>query len=319
MIAFVHHPLQTFGDFVTHLGADDGFGALGVFYFGTIGLEWLAYLVFMRGKYDHKDGLNNIAVNLINTAFDAVVGLVLPMAVYIFVYQHWRLPLLLRVGALPVTVMLVAAFIMHEIAYYVDHRIGHRVGLFWAFHQVHHSSSEFNFTVAARGFLIDGNIVLHLVAVPLAFLGVPPVFWLGMHGLKSMYGILNHADFVPKLGVLEEFIATPSNHRAHHGVQPKYIDKNYSQVTVILDRLLGTFQKEEERAIVGLTTPFHSYNPLLTQIHGFIWLGERMRSADRWQDKLAYLWRPPEWTHAVRAAPAEAQTSVLAASIGPAE
>ena len=212
--------------------------------------------------------------------------------------------------------MLVAAFIMHEIAYYTDHRIGHRVGLFWAFHQVHHSSNEFNFTVAARGFLIDGNIVLHLVAVPLAFLGVPPVFWLGVHGLKSMYGILNHADFVPKLGVLEEFIATPANHRAHHGVQPKYIDKNYSQVTVILDRLLGTFQREEERAIVGLTTPYYGYNPLMTQIHGFIWLRDRMRTADRWQDKLAYLWRPPEWVHdGALAAPAhrtENRTAIAA-------
>lgn len=316
MLAFVQHAIDSLGAFVNSLGNDDGFGALGVFYFGSIGLEWLAYLAFMRGKYDFKDGLNNIAVNLINTAFDAVVGLVLPMAVYVFVYQHWRLPLLLRVGALPVTVMLVAAFIMHEIAYYVDHRIGHRVGLFWAFHQVHHSSNEYNFTVAARGFLIDGNIVLHLVAVPLAFLGVPPVFWLGMHGLKSMYGILNHADFVPKLGVLEEFIATPSNHRAHHGIQPKYIDKNYSQVTVILDRLLGTFQKEEERAIVGVTTPFYSYNPLLTQVHGLIWLRDRINSAERWQDKLLYLWKPPEWTHdgAVQALPVEAAPRPLIAA-----
>jgi len=28
-----------------------------------------------------------------------------------------------------------------------------------------------------------------------------------------------------------------------------------------------------------------------------------MRTADRWQDKLKYLWKPPEWTHDAAARP----------------
>ncbi len=303
MTLIPHHPLQAFAGFINLLGADNGFVALGVFYFGAIALEWTGYFIFKRDAYDYRDGVNNIAVNLINNVFDAVFGIIAPMALYTWVYLHWRV-----VGALPIGIALVATFIVHEIAFYVDHRIGHRVGLFWAFHQVHHSSNAYNFTVSARGFLIDGNIVLHLVALPLAFAGVPPVFWLGMHGLKSFYGIFIHGNFVGRLGILESFMATPSNHRAHHGTQPKYIDKNYSEVTIILDRLLGTFQREEEPPIIGLTTPFHSYNPLKTQVSGLVWLRDRMRSADRWQDKLKYLWMPPEWVHAAEPAPALSPT-----------
>lgn len=284
--------VRPIADFVMLMGGDDGFIALTCFYVGMVGLELLGYWVLTPGRYDLKDGLNNAVLNIINIAFDAFTSFVAPMVLYLWIYEHARLNPVLPIGA-----ALLLAFIGHEIAYYVDHRLGHRVGVFWAFHQVHHNSNEFNFTVAARGFLIDGNIVLHLCALPLALIGVPPVVWLGMHGAKSIYGIFNHANWVPKLGVLEEFMSTPANHRAHHGIQPKYIDKNYSQVTVILDRLLGTFQKEEETATVGVTKPYYDYNPITTQLSGLVWLRDRMRSADRWQDKLKYLWMPPEWVH----------------------
>ena len=287
--------VKAIDDFIHLMGGNNGFIALTVFYVVMVGSESAGYLIATRGRYDLRDSINNAIVNIINIAFDDFTSFVAPMVVYEWIYAHVR-----WIGAPPVWVSLVLAFIGHEIAYYIDHRLGHRVGLFWAFHQVHHSSNEFNFTVAARGFVIDGNIVLHMCAWPLAFLGVPPVVWLGMHGAKSVWGIFNHADWVPKLGILEEVLATPSNHRAHHGVQAKYIDKNYSQVTVILDRLLGTFQKEEERAHVGLVKPFYSTNPIKTELSGLVWLRDRIRSADRWQDKLKYLWMPPEWVHDAR-------------------
>jgi len=292
----MHHLLSqvvaSTGAFVNYMGSDDGFWGLAAAYFLMIVAEWIGYVLFRPGVYDHMDALNNIVINGIDFAFDFAISAIAPMVLYIWVYDHWRL-----IGPLPFLWSIPLAFVAHEICYYIDHRIGHRVGLFWAFHQVHHSSNEFNFTVAPRGFLIDGNIVLFLCAIPFAFLGLPPAVFLGMHAIKSIYGIFNHADYVPKLGVLETFIATPSNHRAHHGVQAKYIDKNYSQVTVILDRLLGTFQKEEERAIVGLITPYYDKNPIRTELAGLVWLRDRINSAPRWQDKWKYLWMPPEWTH----------------------
>jgi ribosomal protein L16 Arg81 hydroxylase len=38
-------------------------------------------------------------------------------------------------------------------------------------------------------------------------------------------------------------------------------------------------------------------NPLTAQFAGFRQLAEGMRSAQRLGDKLAYLYRPPEWSH----------------------
>lgn len=193
------------------------------------------------------------------------------------------------------------AFLVHEQAYYWEHRLGHRVGLFWAFHQVHRSSNEFNYTVAARGCWFDGMMTT-IFALPAALLGVPPVVYFGVEIAKNMFGIFNHSRFVPKLGVLEEFVATPANHRVHHGAQAKYIDRNYSQVLIIWDRLFGTFQREEETPHFGLVKPLHEYNPVKTQLAGIAWLAARMKSADRSQDKLRYLWKPPEWSYDGRCA-----------------
>ena len=128
-------------------------------------------------------------------------------------------------------------------------------------------------------------------------MGISPLQFFGVVILKNMYGIFNHARHVPKLGVLEDLIATPANHRVHHGTQPKYIDKNYSQVLIIWDRLWGTFQREEEEPVFGLVNPLETYNLITIELYGFHWLWARMASADRWQDRLAYLWRAPEWSH----------------------
>lgn len=86
-------------------------------------------------------------------------------------------------------------------------------------------------------------------------------------------------------------------HKVHHANQPQYIDRNYSQVLTIWDRLFGTFVEVGEEPGVGLVKPVHDDNPFTAQFAGLKQLGERMDTAERWRDKLAYLWRPPEWSH----------------------
>ena len=134
-------------------------------------------------------------------------------------------------------------------------------------------------------------------ALTASMLGVSPVVYLAIVVVKSAFGIWNHASYVGDLGWMEKVFATPRNHMVHHANQAKYIDKNYSQVLILWDRLFGSFQSYEERPIVGLVKPVHDNNPLTAQFAGVKQLIDRMATADRWQDKLAYLYRPPEWSH----------------------
>ena len=51
-----------------------------------------------------------------------------------------------------------------------------------------------------------------------------------------------------KLGWYERLFNTPSQHRVHHAVNPRYLDRNYAATLCIWDRLFGTFQEERAAA-----------------------------------------------------------------------
>jgi hypothetical protein len=88
---------------------------------------------------------------------------------------------------------------------------------------------------------------------------------------------------------------TPSHHRVHHGSDPEYLDKNYAGIFIVWDRMFGTFQPELQRPTYGLTKPVETYNLIRLQYgeYGRIW--RDVRAADRWRDKLGYLFGPPGW------------------------
>lgn len=260
-------------------------------YFGMVLAERGFYLIARRGQYNNGDALCSIGLNLMNSIIGLAVGLALPFAASIWLYDNARL---FTIDA--VWLALIVAFLCHELAYYWEHRLGHRVGLFWAFHSIHHSSNEFNHSTAARGFYLDGKLQIS-GAIAASLRGVSPMAYLAIVVVKSAFGIWNHASYVGDLGWMEKVFATPRNHMVHHANQPKYIDKNYSQVLILWDRLFGSFHPYEERPIVGLVKPVHDNNPLTAQFAGIQQLLDRIYTADKWSDKLAYLYRPPEWSH----------------------
>jgi sterol desaturase/sphingolipid hydroxylase (fatty acid hydroxylase superfamily) len=273
------------------MGGDNGIWWLAGGYFSMVIGERLYHLFAKRGDYNDGDALCSIGLNLMNSILGMVIGVLLPLVAYVWVYENYRLTTL---EILPVA--LIAAFVVHELAYYWEHRLSHRIGLFWAFHAIHHSSNEFNHTTAARGFYLDGLMRTPFELVG-AVLGVPPIVYFAMGAIKNLFGIWNHASYVGHMGVLETVFATPLNHKVHHATQAQYIDKNFSQVLVIWDRLFGTFEPCGEPPKVGLVTPVHDNNPLTAQFAGIIQLWQKMKRAERLSDRLAYLWRPPEWSH----------------------
>ena len=81
--------------------------------------------------------------------------------------------------------------------------------------------------------------------------------------VATIYGFWTHTETVGKLWrPLEWFFVTPSHHRAHHGSNPEYIDKNYANLLIIWDRLFATFEPEIAPVRYGLINNIHTYNPL---------------------------------------------------------
>lgn len=276
---------------VDTLGGPNGIWWLAGSYFGLVIGERVWRFLQRDGSYNDADALCSIGLNMMNSVVAMAVSVFVPIAFYVWVFENARLFDITHVGA-----ALVVAFLVHELSYYWDHRLGHRIGLLWAFHSIHHSSNEFNHSTAARGFYFDGLARTPFDAVA-ALLGVPPVAFFAVAAAKNAYGVWNHASYVGDLGWMERIFATPRNHKVHHANQPHYIDKNYGQVLIVWDRIFGSFAPCREEPVVGLVKPVHDNNPLTAQFAGLRQLWDRMKTADRWQDRLAYLWRPPEWSH----------------------
>jgi sterol desaturase/sphingolipid hydroxylase (fatty acid hydroxylase superfamily) len=276
-----------------------GHGAFLVLAFGFFGLVVFERARAFRHKlaYDNADALCSIALFFIANVLHQAVVFLVPIVVYVALFENFRLW-----DGISIWLAVPIAFVVHEFAYYADHRLAHRIGILWAFHAIHHSSNEFNHSTAARTFFLDGQ-VKGLLAFPAAIIGVDPVTYIAVSLLSDLFGVWNHASYVRRLRWLDRLLMTPMMHKVHHGTQPQYIDRNFSQVTLLFDKLLGSLARVEEEPDPGLVKRVYDNNPLTAQFTGLRQLKDRMGTAHRWQDKLAYLWRPPEWSHAGLAQP----------------
>lgn len=269
------------------------------FFFGIVVLERL-WALRRSPNYSDADALCSIGLFFVAVVLNLGVVYLVPLALYALVFDNFRV-----IETMPIWAAIPIAVVVHDFAYYWDHRLAHRIGLLWAFHSIHHSSNEFNHSTAARTFVLDGQLKVFF-AMPAALLGVDPVIYIGVVVLCNLYGIWNHGSWVPRNAWLSRVLITPETHKVHHGTQSHYIDRNFAEVTVIFDRLFGTFMPIKEEPEVGLVNRVDDNNPLTAQFVGLRQLKARMDRADSWGDKLAYLWRPPEWSHDGAPCPHEA-------------
>lgn len=188
-------------------------------------------------------------------------------------------------------------FFGQELAYYWFHRCSHRVRWFWLSHAVHHSSNEMNLSAAYRVAVTDGITGRLLFYVPLVWLGFSSDAVFIALDLALFYQFWIHLHWMPKLGLLEYILNTPSHHRVHHAANLAYLDANYGSTLIIFDRIFGTFVAErvDEPCRYGLVTPLASNNPLVIDSHEWaslirdLW---RARSLGAW---IGHLFGPPGW------------------------
>jgi len=211
-------------------------------------------------------------------------------ATYLLLYRYRLLDL--RADSV---VTWVVGFVLVDLAYYWWHRLSHRVSFLWAAHVVHHSSEDYNLAVALRqSVLTPWTIVpFHL---PLALVGVPPLVMLAVDSFNTLYQFWIHTQLVGTMGQLEKWINTPALHRVHHGINPRYLDKNYGGTFIVWDRLFGTYQPETEPPVYGIVKPLRRFDPYVAQFHYWGELWRRACAAPRLGDRLRVFLRAPDWT-----------------------
>lgn len=115
-----------------------------------------------------------------------------------------------------------------------------------------------------------------------------------MHGFNLVYQFWIHTKIVNKLPAALEFIFnTPSHHRAHHGVNDEYLDKNYAGIFIVWDRLFGTFVDENAAVRYGITTGLTTYNPLWINSHGWFEMRAAMKNRNTLFGKMRCIFGSP--------------------------
>ena len=226
---------------------------------------------------------------------------------------HWpdRTPFPAGSGPLGVSLDVAAlaswaiTFFLVDFCYYWSHRLSHEVHVLWAGHVVHHQSEEYNLAVALRQATL-GKLLTWIFYVPLAFIGIPWRLFVATYGVNLVYQFVLHTRTIGTLGpVVERIMNTPSHHRVHHGVNPQYQDRNYAGVFIIFDRWFGTFEKEVEPVVYGVTKPLTSWNPVTANLQVFSQIWHDVRRATSWHERWHIVFGHPGWRPAASQPPAE--------------
>jgi sterol desaturase/sphingolipid hydroxylase (fatty acid hydroxylase superfamily) len=178
--------------------------------------------------------------------------------------------------------------------YYWFHRASHRVNFLWAMHAVHHQSEEYNLSTALRQSWLD-PLVYWTFLVPLAIAGFTPAMYAASATLNLLYQFFIHTRAVKKLGPLEWVFNTPSHHRVHHGIDPQYIDKNYSGIFIVWDHLFGTFEPEGIEPVYGTVKPLASWNAVWANAAEWARIASLARGAGTLRERVWAWFAPPEW------------------------
>ncbi|MBL8143934.1 MAG: sterol desaturase family protein [Acidobacteria bacterium] len=268
------------------------------FFFLLIGLEFAAGLALHRDDYRLNDSLSDLGCGIA----DQVIGIFLKTAVfagYLWCYQfvsvrEWNVVAVETYSSGGKWAAAVALLLGVDLGYYWFHRISHERNLPWAGHVVHHSSEEYNLTVALRQGATQ-SLFSWVFYLPLALLGFPPLWFLAVSAFDTLYQFWIHTRVIDRLGWLEWVLNTPSHHRVHHARNAQYLDKNYAGVLIVWDRWFGTFEPEVEPPVYGLTKPLDSWNPVWANLHVWADLVRDAWMAPRWADKLRVWVAPQGW------------------------
>lgn len=181
-----------------------------------------------------------------------------------------------------------------DFIFYWVHRWGHAINIMWAAHSPHHSAEEMNFVVALRA-SVTQRLCSFLFFWPLAIIGFKPFDIYMMAGIHLFIAFLHHTELIGKLGWFEKYFTTPSHHRVHHGVNFKYLDKNFGEFLIIWDKMFGTFAEEKEKVVYGIYDHPRSWNPIKINFHFFMVLWRYAKATPYWWDKIRVWFMPAGW------------------------
>jgi sterol desaturase/sphingolipid hydroxylase (fatty acid hydroxylase superfamily) len=263
------------------------------FFFLLIAIEFGWARLRGREVYRLNDAVNSLSLGVLSQIANLFFR-VLTVGVYSVVFAH----VALATWPADAGWAWALAIVFYDFCYYWEHRLGHRSAVFWAAHVVHHQSQCYNLSTALRQ-TSSSALLTWIFFIPMAVAGVPPEMFAVAAVVDLLYQYWIHTELVGKLGWFDRWFASPSNHRVHHAVNDRYIDRNYGGIFMAWDRLFGTFVEENERCVYGTRAPLDSWDPLWANLEVYADLARKSWRTRGLLNKVLVWLKPPGWQPAL--------------------
>lgn len=255
-------------------------------------LEIIYSVRMKKGVYAFQDTITNLGTGIGNQCVN--------LAVAFFVYKWYGWLHQFAPWTIPTTwYSILGLLIISDFIFYWFHRTGHRVNVFWAAHMPHHSSEEMNLSVGLRASFTQRIFQFLFFDWVLVLIGFTPEQVYAVAAVHLLLAYWHHTRLIKRMGRFERFFVSPSHHRVHHGVNPQYIDKNYSEFLIIWDKLFGSYEEEVQEVCYGITHPPRTWDPIFINFQYWAQLWSDAWHTRSWRDKFRLWfmptgWRPPD-------------------------
>jgi sterol desaturase/sphingolipid hydroxylase (fatty acid hydroxylase superfamily) len=180
----------------------------------------------------------------------------------------------------PITNKLINAFIVLiivDFVWYLYHRSAHQFGFLWSFHNTHHQTDDFNFSLGLRVSFLQ-QIVRSFFWLPIPLLGFEPKTILIAIFFQNFYQFFLHTELFDFPQKTRHIFVSPKSHQLHHSNQGEHYNKNFGGVLIIWDKIFGTYKSAYNEESIDLVS---SSNYLLLPINAYFspflsWISSRL-------------------------------------------
>jgi len=197
---------------------------------------------------------SNLGLMVIGTV---LVRLVLPVLATglaaLCVREGWGL---LNVVELVPWAAFLLAFLIFDLAIYLQHVMLHYVPWLWRLHAVHHADVAFDVTTGVRFHPLEIILSMLIKLGIVVVIGPPVVAVLVFEIVLNATSLFNHGN-VRLPSRLDErlrwWVVTPDMHRVHHSIISRETNSNFGFNLPWWDRLFGTYRAQPEAGHQAMT------------------------------------------------------------------
>jgi len=229
---------------------------LGVVLFILVAMALLEALLprRQRSMSQSRRRVTNLSITAINTA---TIRLLFPVtAIGVGIWAGSAGYGLLNMLNWPGWVEGLLAFLLLDLAIYIQHVLSHKIPLLWRLHQMHHADPDIDATTGILFHPIEIALSMAYKMAIIVLFGALVMAIFLFEVVLNGGALFNHANLKLPLWfdwVLRWLVVTPDMHRVHHSVIHRETDSNYGFNLSIWDRLFGTYIDLPSKGHTGMT------------------------------------------------------------------